>query len=384
MKLEAVPYADQENLKRLRLAWLKTAGWSILVGGGAFLWLAAHGPIAFALRWLAQTTVIWACMLGLVWHGLPDNRRLGQTALLPALGSGTILTLCRGFLISSLAGFFLLPHRQLAATAVWLPMLPGMLYLSAGALDYLDGYVARRRNHTTHLGENLDIQLDALGLLVAISVAIGWNQLPLVYLTVGAAFYVFRLGIWYCRQRGYRVVDLPSRAAARLMAGFQMGFAGIALLPLFSSAVLEAAALVFMAPLLLGFGWDWLVVCGRLEGRRRDRLQGLVQLIELGLPLVLRSVILALVGMTSVRGCLWELNSQWGMIWVLLAMLLIGWMGRCAALLLSLVLAHFLSSQAPSGALMTLFVSVTALMLTGTGRFSLWRPEELFLNRRTG
>ena len=109
-----------------------------------------------------------------------------------------------------------------------------------------------------------------------------------------------------------------------------------------------------------------------------------MQLIELGLPLVLRSVILALVGMTSVRGCLWELNSQWGMIWVLSAMLLIGWMGRCAALLLSLVLAHFLSSQAPSGALMTLFVSVTALMLTGTGRFSLWRPEEMFLNRRSG
>jgi hypothetical protein len=33
---------------------------------------------------------------------------------------------------------------------------------------------------------------------------------------------------------------------------------------------------------------------------------------------------------------------------------------------------------------MILFVTATALMLTGTGRFSLWRPEEMFLTRRAG
>jgi hypothetical protein len=113
-------------------------------------------------------------------------------------------------------------------------------------------------------------------------------------------------------------------------------------------------------------------------------LQALAQFIELGLPLVLRSAILGLLVMTSVRNCLWELNSQWGVIWALLAMLLMGWMGRCAALLLSLVLAHFLSAQPSSGAMMILFVTATALMLTGTGRFSLWRPEEMFLTRRAG
>ncbi len=304
--------------------------------------------------------------------------------MLPSLGSGTILTLCRGFLISVLAGFFLVPEQQLVVAGAWFAWLPGTLYLAAGTLDYLDGYVARRQDHVTQLGETLDIQLDALGLLVAISVAIGWRRLPLVYLTVGAAYYVFRLGVWYRRQHRCPLMPLPFRPTARLMAGFQMGLVGIALLPLFSSSVLQTAALLFMTPLLLGFGLDWLAVCGQLDSGRQDRFQKLAQILELDLPLVLRSVILGVVTMTSVRNCLWELNSPWGIIWALLAMLLVGWMGRCAALLLSLVLAYFLSTHMSSGALMILFVSVTALMLTGTGRFSLWHPEEIFLTRRAG
>jgi CDP-diacylglycerol---glycerol-3-phosphate 3-phosphatidyltransferase len=384
MEFDAVPHSDRQQLKRLRLAWLKTAGWSILIGSGGCLCLGAHWTISDALRWFGQTSVIWAYILRLLWKGLPGNHHPGQTALLPSLGSGTILTLCRGFLISSLAGFFLLPEPQLVAVGAWFAWLPGTLYMTAGVLDYLDGYLARRRRHVTHLGEKLDIELDALGLLVAISVAIGWKRLPLVYLAVGVAYYVFRWGIWYRRRHGYPLMPLPFRPAARVMAGFQMGLVAIALLPLFSFSVLQTAALLFMVPLLLGFGLDWLAICGQLDGPRRGRFQTLTQFIELGLPLVLRSAILGVVVMTSVRNCLWELNSQWGVIWVLLAMLLVGWMGRCAALLLSLVLAHFLSTQSSSGALMILFVPVTALMLTGTGRFSLWRPEEMFLTRRAG
>lgn len=384
MKFDAVPHNDPQPLKRLRLAWLKTAGCSVLIGSGASLFLGAHWSLSDAFQWLGQTSVIWAYILRMLWNGLPNNHHPGQTALLPSLGSGTILTLCRGFLISSLAGFFLVPEPQLVAVGAWFAWLPGTLYMSAGVLDYLDGYIARRHRHVTALGETFDIELDALGLLVAISVAIGWRKLPLVYLAVGAAYYVFRWGIWYRRQHGYPLMPLPFRPAARVMAGFQMGLVGIALLPLFSSSVLQTAALLFMTPLLLGFGLDWLAVCGQLDNSRQDRFRKLAQLLELDLPLVLRSVILGVVMMTSVRNCLWELNSPWGVIWALLAMLLVGWMGRSAALLLSLVLAYFLSTHTSSGALMILFVPVTALVLTGTGRFSLWHPEEIFLTRRAG
>jgi CDP-diacylglycerol---glycerol-3-phosphate 3-phosphatidyltransferase len=384
MKFDAVTHNDSQALKRLRLAWLKTAGWSLLIGSAAYLCLGAHWSRADALRWLGQTSVIWAYILRMLWNGLLCNHHPGQTALLPSLGTGTILTLCRGFLISALAGFFLVPEQQMVVAGACLAWLPGTLYLAAGTLDYLDGYVARRQDHVTQLGETLDIQLDGLGLLVAISVAIGWKRLPLVYLTVGAVYYLFRLGVWYRRHYGYPLMPMPFRPAARLMAGFQMGLVGIALLPLFSSVVLRTAALLFMVPLLLGFGLDWLAVCGQLDRGRQDRFQKLVQFLELDLPLVLRSVILGVVTMTSARNCLWELNSPRVVIWALLAMLLVGWMGRCAALLLSLALACFLSTDASSGALMTLFVSVTALMLSGTGRFSLWQPEEVFLTRRAG
>jgi CDP-diacylglycerol---glycerol-3-phosphate 3-phosphatidyltransferase len=384
MKIDAVPHFDPQAVKRLRLAWLKTAGWSVLIGSGAYLCLGAHWSRSSALWWLGQTSVIWAYILHMLWNGLPCNHHPSQTTLLPSLGTGTILTLCRGFLISALAGFFLVPQQRLLVAGAWFAWLPGTLYLAAGTLDYLDGYVARRQGHVTQLGETIDIRLDALGLLVAISVAIGWGQLPLVYLTVGAAYYLFRLGVWYRRHLGYPLRPMPFRPAARLMAGFQMGLVGIALLPLFSPLVLRTAALLFMVPLLLGFGFDWLTVCGQVDSGHQDRFRKLARLLELDLPLVLRSVILGVVTMTSARNCLWELNNPWGVIWVFMAMLLVGWMGRCAALLLSLTLAYLLSTHTSLGALMTLFVSVTALMLTGTGRYSLWQPEESFLIRRAG
>jgi hypothetical protein len=41
-----------------------------------------------------------------------------------------------------------------------------------------------------------------------------------------------------------------------------MGFVGIALLPVISSAITKGAAYIFMIPLLAGFAKDWLVASG--------------------------------------------------------------------------------------------------------------------------
>jgi hypothetical protein len=49
---------------------------------------------------------------------------------------------------------------------------------------------------------------------------------------------------------------------ARVIAGFQMGFVGIALLPVVKPPVTMLAAYVVMIPLLAGFVRDWMIVCG--------------------------------------------------------------------------------------------------------------------------
>jgi CDP-diacylglycerol--glycerol-3-phosphate 3-phosphatidyltransferase len=58
------------------------------------------------------------------------------------------------------------------------------------------------------------------------------------------------------------VFEIKPRRSARIIAGFQMGFVGIALLPAISSAITTVAAYFFMIPLLAGFAKDWLVVSG--------------------------------------------------------------------------------------------------------------------------
>ena len=96
--------------------------------------------------------------------------------------------------------------------------------------------VARHTDHVTRLGERLDTLFDALGLLTAVLAGIALNQLPLSYLAVALAYYVYSAGIRVRRRTGRMVIPLKPRPAARLIAGFNMGFVATALLPILSPA----------------------------------------------------------------------------------------------------------------------------------------------------
>ena len=139
---------------------------------------------------------------------------------------------------------------------------PGTLYLTASLLDYLDGRVARADKHETRLGAFLDINLDALGLLVAPLLAVWYGQLPYAYLSVGASYYLLVFGIWLRKKYSKPVFEIKPRRSARIIAGYQMGFVGIALLPVISSPVTTVAAYIFMIPLLAGFTKDWMIAGG--------------------------------------------------------------------------------------------------------------------------
>lgn len=315
------------------------------------------------------------------------NHRSGEPGrLLPTLGGANWITLLRAAAVVGMAGFLpatMLGDPHLPERLAW---APGMVYTGISLADLLDGWIARKQRRETELGQHLDIETDAAGLLTASLVAVALGRLPVIYLLVGLAYYPFILGIHLRRRRGLPVVPLKSRPYARIIAGFQMGLVAMALLPVFQTAFTRVAAYLFMTPLLVGFWRDWGVVSGRLETDAAQQTaldrwarSGVMQ----GLPLVLRLALLAAGIATFAAGGLGQAHPAWQLAHgggCLLAGL--GVMGRSAALGIALMLGSLASPFGASLFPMLHFGAATVLMLTGTGALSLWAPEERILYRR--
>jgi CDP-diacylglycerol---glycerol-3-phosphate 3-phosphatidyltransferase len=247
--------------------------------------------------------------------------------------------------------------------------------------------VARRQHRQTELGQRLDIETDAAGLLIALLVAVSLDRLPAFTLLVGLAYYLFVFGIWRRRQRHLPLVALQPRPYARIIAGFQMGVVAMALLPLFNPPFTSIAAALVMTPLLVGFGRDWLVVSCRLrsDSNQRTALDHWAGLVSARfLPLVLRPLLLAGGIATLVQGAASLPHPVWLWAQSLCCLLAgVGWMGRSAALLLTLLLSCSLTPYGTGLPVLVLFGIAATLMLTGTGPLSLWSPEEEILYRRS-
>ena len=315
-----------------------------------------------------------------------NHRRFEEDGLFPTLGAATWITLLRAAALVALAGFLpmaIQPGQELPNTLTW---APGTIYLGIALADLLDGFVARQQGRETELGKGLDIETDAAGLLAASLLAVALGRLPAIYLLVGLAYYPFILGIRMRQRRALPVIALQSRPSARILAGFQMGLVGLALLPLFNPAFLFLAAAIFMTPLLIGFLRDWLVVSCRIttDGHQQallDRWAG--RFCSTPLPLALRLVILAGGGMAFAGSGLYPSSPLWqGALTVCCLLTGLGFLGRSACLFLTLLLACNLSPFGPSLPALVLFGTAATLMLTGTGALSLWAPEEMILYRR--
>jgi CDP-diacylglycerol--glycerol-3-phosphate 3-phosphatidyltransferase len=231
---------NPDPLRNLRVRWLIY----FLVNGAAlilgFNLLSAVWQPEFALRWLGLTTAVIAYNLWILWRGLPFNHRPGESALLSNLGAGNALTLTRGLFTAVLAGFLFSPWPE--GGLAW---IPGILYLLVIVSDFFDGYLARITNHTTRLGEKLDLSLDGLGVLIGAGLAVQYQQVPPWYLSVALARYLFLIGVWVRKKQDKVVYPLPPNISRRIFAGFQMGFLAVVLLPLFSPPGTHLAALFF-------------------------------------------------------------------------------------------------------------------------------------------
>ncbi len=375
--------------------WIVAPSFGLTLGIAYFLLRVIWSPVN-AQRWLLVAGLTLAFELWLLYRNLKHNHRHHETMLLPALGAGNILTLTRGLLLTWLAGFLLSPWPP--GGLAWLPAL---LYTLAAVADGFDGYLARRTNYATKLGEILDIEFDALGILIATALAVNYGQLPWWYLTLGLARYLFVFGSWWRTQRGKPVYDLPFSATRRLLAGFQMGFTSAMLWPIIYPPGTILAGIVFAIPFLTGFTRDWLIVSGRINPTSprylaiRHRLGViLTHWLPVGLRIIVVLTVINLISSTTtpVAQFVWVAIPHpnllalfiLGLALITTPLVLLGIAGRLAALALLIVAsANTLTiGLAPNNGLM---LSLTiSLMLLGTGAFSLWKPEDKFLNHQAG
>lgn len=398
--MNLLPSLPNRSLARLRLRWWGMFAISGLVLAGGFFLFVSTWPGSeasrYALQWLALSATVLAYQLWVLWRNLPANHRNGEPELLPNLGPGNCLTLARGVLVACLAGLLLVP--SLPGWSAW---IPGILYLLANIADLLDGYLARRSRHVTRLGEMLDMSLDGLGVLVAALLALHYGQVPIWYLSIALARYLFLIGLWLRRRRGLPVNELLPSISRRLFAGLQMGFLAFVLMPVFSPPSTDIAAGLFAVPFLAGFLRDWFIASGMLEQSNASR-SWLGQPMQHWFPLGLRVVVVALaVGPASqhfldfsqqvdfyagigLPDSSWLVGLQGVAETLAVLLILLGISGRAAAVLGLSLAAINLAIAGPTITQTLLMAAYTTILFAGTGPLSLWTPEDKLIFRTLG
>jgi CDP-diacylglycerol---glycerol-3-phosphate 3-phosphatidyltransferase len=386
------------GLAQLRRRWWLAAACYALAAALSYAWLRSVGLAEPAWRWALPVALSMGYTLLLLHRSLPDNRRRGETTLFPTLGAANGVTLLRGCLLGVFAGFLLLP--QPAGRLAWLPVL---IYTAAALTDFVDGYLARVTDQPTLLGERLDIELDSLGALLAVSLAVAYGQLPAWALLMGLARYLFVGGLAWRKRRGLPVCDLPSSIQGRIVAALFMSFVAVVLWPVLDPTATRFAAIWFALPLAASFGRDWLVVSGRVDPSSpayRVALGRLRRLLTRRLPVLLRlaaSACFAALAVTALRspdglvgafhwpGVLTAQASA-TLITVLglvgLVSTLFGLEARLGALLLIFPAGASISTGGLNLVNGLLLASAITLLHTGPGDWALWRPSDrLFLQR---
>lgn len=186
----------------------------------------------------------------------------------PRITAASLVTLFRGVPIAVLAGFLVVGRPD--DTAAWVPV--GLFALAAG-LDAVDGALARATGAVTDLGARLDGHMDALAVLVGVSLAVAYDSVPAYYFVAGIAQYVFLAARRRRRRRGRPVFDLPPSQRRRVVGSAQMIVIVLALAPVPGGAVTYPLATVALVALVGSYVRDWQFTTGRgtdTEARSRS------------------------------------------------------------------------------------------------------------------
>ncbi len=378
--------ASLDHLRRLRQELgVYIAGSLLFVGGAFFLFRQLWGETD-VLKWSAAAACVLVYHFTYLWRHLADNRLTdpANAPLFPDLGLANGLTTVRAIFTAGLAGFLFVPWPE--KLLAW---VPGTLYLLIAGIDYLDGYTARITRRTTILGENLDMKWDGVGALIGGTLSVLYGQTPLPYLLVGFARYLYLFGLWVRVKRHQPVYELPPSRFRRAFAGTQMGFIGVVLLPVYHPPFTQIAAVLFMLPFLFAFLRDFLAVSGwdALSPAESNAVldRHIVSIRKL-FPLILRGVLAAtLISFLWVPDGLVTLRAA---IIVLVALaipaLLFGAAGRAVALILLLAAGIALQVDLLEWRFWLVLLFSSALLMFGTGPYSLWKPEDWLIYHRAG
>jgi CDP-diacylglycerol--glycerol-3-phosphate 3-phosphatidyltransferase len=199
--------------------------------------------------------ILWAGTVGYLLYNLALPSVAGT---LPSrwLGVANYLTIVRAGLYCLVGGFIVVPPSDPVG---W---VPAVCYGAGVVLDQFDGRIARRAGQETILGRRLDLGIDTLGFVVAPAVAVAWGQLPVWYLSLSAARYVYRGFRHLRRLRGRPLCECPDSSLGRYLAGGQMVFLTLALTPVVSPSLATAVAPFALAASLGVFLRDYLFVAG--------------------------------------------------------------------------------------------------------------------------
>lgn len=158
------------------------------------------------------------------------------------------VTLFRGVLVGACATIVVLSFADVLPLRSW-PLFA--VALPAALLDAVDGWVARRSGTASPAGGRLDMETDAI-FLVILSVPLAWTVGPWV-LGIGAMRYLFLAASWWRPALGRRLEFSQFR---RIVAGVQGGALVAAVMPgvpIFAAAFATGTALVL---LVISFGKD--------------------------------------------------------------------------------------------------------------------------------
>lgn len=381
-------------MRKLRLQWGLYLFGSLLVflviGGLLFL----AGGESYAGSWLLRATPLLLVVSVYLWYVLPRNMRKGEDELLPRFGKGNYLTAFRGTLIAALSGFFFLPRPS-----AWAAWLPALLYLIATAMDFMDGFFARRGNMVTRMGEALDINFDAMGVLVVTALAFHYGTVPWWYVPFGFARYLFLLGIYIHRGRGTVIQPLRPSNMRRWFAGIQMGFLAAILFPILPPVGTRFAATLFMIPFWGMFVIDFLQVTGSI-GAVRVPVQ-IQLLLNDWLPLLMRVCGALLYGAFALdallnkgvpldqNGASTAVLAEIGEIYMILNLLfavglVTGAGGRLVPIAALLALGIRLNWTAFTFVDRFMVFGLIYLLFVGMGRFSLADPIAWLIENRLG
>ncbi len=382
--MNEVVVAEHRLMHRLRAEWAGYVLASLAFITAAYLILRQDWGINYAARWLVVVLGLAAYQFVFLWRHLGDNRPVDSPHLLTGIGLANWVTMARGIFNAALAGFLLGPWP-----AGWLAWAPGTLYLVSALMDFADGYVARVTGRVTVLGEVLDMKWDGVGLLLATALSVLYGQAPVPYLLVGLARYLYLYGIWQRKKRDLPVYDLLPSRIRRPFAGMQMGVVAAILLPVYGPPATWVATLIFTLPFLLNFLRDWLTVSGQIRPTvRRDGSSGSIwqRRLQEYLPLVMRAGLVVLLIDLIIYQVRLAASAPGIILVALLALwaLLLGAAGRLFSLAVLLMTGFSLQVTPLEWRYWVILLFSITLMMVGTGRFSLWKPEDWLIYKRAG